>query len=121
MSSTNAPLRVGVYIDGFNLYYGGRDLMGGRGVPGWKWLNLRTLAESLTAKQSGWTNARVARVVYCTARIDGSSNPSGPADQEVYLRALQAAQAVDEIAFGTTSTASHTPRWRPKTAADGRS
>jgi hypothetical protein len=100
MSTPNDPLRVSVYIDGFNLYYGGRDLMGGRGVPGWKWLDLRTLAENLTAQQSGWPNAQVARVVYCTARIDGSSNPSGPADQEVYLRAIQAAGAVDEIALG---------------------
>lgn len=93
-------MRVGVYIDGFNLYYGGRGLMGGPGMAGWKWLNLRQMAASVIARRSGWANAQVTRVVYCTARSDGSSNPGVPADQEVYLRALQAAKAVDEITHG---------------------
>ena len=33
-------MRVGVYIDGFNLYYGGISLMGDR-APGWRWLDMR--------------------------------------------------------------------------------
>ncbi len=94
-------MRVGVYIDGYNLYYGGRGLMGGSGVAGWKWLNLREMVTKIIARQSGWTSsAHGTRVVYCTARSDGSSNPGAPADQEIYLRALQAANAVDEIAHG---------------------
>jgi hypothetical protein len=36
MSTPLAPLQVGVYIDGYNLYYGGRKLMGGPGKPNWK-------------------------------------------------------------------------------------
>jgi hypothetical protein len=40
-------------------------------------------------------------VVYCTARIDGASNPSGQADQDVYLKALLAAGSVDHIEYGT--------------------
>ncbi len=44
---------------------------------------------------------RVERVVYCTARIDGASNPSGQADQDVYLKALLAAGSVDHIEYGT--------------------
>jgi hypothetical protein len=39
--------------------------------------------------------------VYCTARIDGASNPSGHADQDVYLKALVAAGSVDYIEYGT--------------------
>jgi hypothetical protein len=95
-----AALRVGVYIDGYNLYYGGRGLMGGSGVPGWRWLDLRQLATALVARESGWANAQITRVVYCTARIDGAGNPSGARDQNVYLRALKAAHAVDVIEMG---------------------
>jgi hypothetical protein len=43
----------------------------------------------------------VHRVVYCTARIDGASNPSGQADQDVYLKALLAAGSADHIEYGT--------------------
>lgn len=101
MSTPQAsPLQVGVYIDGFNLYYGGRGTMGGPGQPGWRWLDLRRLATTLIAQHSGWAGAVVSRVVYCSARIDGASNPDGARDQEVYLRALRAAGAVEEIEMG---------------------
>jgi hypothetical protein len=33
-------MRVGVYIDGFNLYFGGSAIFGA-GAPGWKWLEIR--------------------------------------------------------------------------------
>lgn len=101
-------MRVGVYIDGFNLYYGARDICG-RSVPGWRWLDLRKLASNLIATQSGWGSASVSHVVYCTARISGASNPSGQRDQDVYLRALVLSRAVDVLAMGNyvsrTSTA----------------
>lgn len=100
MAADIPPLRVGVYIDGFNLYYGARRLVGGRGQPGWRWLDLRTLARAVVARQPSWPGAQIARVVYCTARIDGSANPSGARDQEVYLRALRAAGAVDVVEMG---------------------
>jgi len=93
-------MRVGLYIDGYNLYYGGRSLCG-RGSPGWRWLDLRAMRERLVASQSRWPNARVERVVYCTARVKGSSNPSGQQDQDTYLRALAAARSIDHIEFGT--------------------
>ncbi|MDR2380953.1 MAG: hypothetical protein LBE08_07245 [Bifidobacteriaceae bacterium] len=38
---------VGVYVDGFNLYYGGVGLAGGHSVPGWRWIDLRQLATNL--------------------------------------------------------------------------
>lgn len=93
-------MRVGVYIDGFNLYYGARGLCG-RSTPGWRWLDLRLLSERVLAAQSGWASPKVERIVYCTARISGASNPQGQRDQDVYLRGLRAAGAVDEVAMGT--------------------
>jgi hypothetical protein len=93
-------VRIGVYIDGFNLYYGARGLCG-RGTPGWRWLDLRVLATDLAGRRSNWPGAQIHRVVYCTARIDGASNPSGQADQDVYLKALMAAGSVDHIEYGT--------------------
>ncbi|WP_344126818.1 hypothetical protein [Luedemannella flava] len=100
MTAPLAARRVGVYIDGFNLYYGGRGLVGGRGQPGWRWLDLRRLAATIIAQHSGWSDACVVRVVYCTAKIDGAGNPDGARDQNIYLRALRAAGSVDEIALG---------------------
>ncbi len=91
-------MRVGVYIDGFNLYYGARGLCG-RGTPGWRWLDLRALATRLIAASS-WTGATLGPVVYCTAAISGASNPQGQRDQDTYLRALRAANAVDTIEMG---------------------
>lgn len=93
-------VRVGVYVDGFNLYYGARGICG-RSTAGWRWLDLRRLSQHLLVSQSGWPAPTVKRVVYCTARISGASNPQGQRDQDVYLRGLQAAGAVDEIAMGT--------------------
>jgi hypothetical protein len=46
-----ASVRIGVYVDGFNLYYGGRGLCG-RGTPGWRWLDLRALATSLAGRRT---------------------------------------------------------------------
>jgi hypothetical protein len=92
-------VRVGVYIDAFNLYYGGRDLCG-RGRPGWRWLDVRALAQDLLGRRHDWAGASIERVVYCTARIDAPSNPVGHQEQDVYLKALVAGNAVDWIEYG---------------------
>lgn len=93
-------MRVTVLVDAYNLYYAGRKLCG-RGVPGWRWLDIRSLAAALVAEQSAvWPDATVERVVYCTARIKGAVNPSGAADQDVYLKALLASGSVDHIEYG---------------------
>jgi hypothetical protein len=89
-------VRVGAYVDGFNLYYGGRSLCG-RGTPGWRWLDIR----KLLAAHPHWPGATLDRIVYCTAVIDAATNPSGYHDQAIYLRALQAAKSVDLIEYGT--------------------
>jgi hypothetical protein len=92
-------VRVGVYVDAFNVYYGARGLCG-KSAPGWRWLDLRGLAQTLINARSNWVGAQVERVVYCTARIDGASNPSGQADQDVYLKALLDTGSVDHIEYG---------------------
>jgi len=95
-------MQVGVYIDGFNLYYGGIGLVGGHGVAGWRWIDLRLLSSAVVAAQSGWgLSAAVSRVVYCTARISGVDNHQGQQDQDTYLRALRKAGAVDHVEYGT--------------------
>jgi hypothetical protein len=93
-------MRVGVYIDGFNLYHGGREHCG-RGTAGWRWLDLRDLATQ--ALPGPWLSvgATIERVVYCTARVSGATDPSSPRDQDVYLRALKASGSVDVIEYGT--------------------
>ena len=93
-------MQVGVYIDGFNLYYGGRGLCG-KGTPGWRWLDLRALAERVITNQSTWAGATIHRVIYCTAVISGADNPVGNREQDVYLRALKRAQVTDRIELGT--------------------
>jgi hypothetical protein len=92
-------MRVGVYVDAYNLYYGGRSWCG-RGTPGWRWLDIRALAHALIDERSDWRGAALERVVYCTARVDSADNPSAQADQDVYLKALLATQSVDYIEFG---------------------
>lgn len=93
-------MKVGVYVDGYNLYYGGRHLCG-RGRPGWRWLDVRALVASLVSAQSGWPDATVTRIVYCTARVDAVTNASGHRDQDVYLKALLKSGSVDHIEYGT--------------------
>jgi uncharacterized LabA/DUF88 family protein len=94
-------MRVGVYIDGFNLYYGARGLCG-RGVAGWRWLDLRELSATLlTGPGAHWADSSISRVVYCTARIKGAGDQSGQHDQDVYLRALKGHGSVDVMEMGT--------------------
>ncbi|AYY14644.1 NYN domain-containing protein [Actinobacteria bacterium YIM 96077] len=90
-------MRVGVYVDGYNLYYGGRAWCR-KGTPGWRWLDVRSLAESIIQRESGWSDPQIVRTVYCTARIDPRTNPSGARDQHTYLNAL--GQHVTWIQYG---------------------
>lgn len=92
-------MRVGVYVDGFNLYYGGRGLFG-RGQQGWRWLDIRGMAVSMVASNTGWSSGLVHRVVYCTALISGNENPQGRRDQDTYIGALAASGSTDQIELG---------------------
>ncbi|MFT4044113.1 MAG: NYN domain-containing protein [Gordonia sp. (in: high G+C Gram-positive bacteria)] len=93
-------MRVGVYIDGFNLYYGGKGQCAHDDPAGWRWLDLRALAHRITKAHSGWDDPIISRVVYCTARVSGRDNPAGEREQDVYLRALRKSRSVDHIEFG---------------------
>jgi hypothetical protein len=41
---------------------------------------------------TGQSGGQIDRLVYCTARIDARTNPSGEADQDVYVKALWPAE-----------------------------
>ncbi len=60
-------MRVRVYVDGFNLYYGGKRLAarhaGGR-PPAWKWLDLRALESRIIEQRSMGRGAVVDHVTY---------------------------------------------------------
>ena len=72
--------RVHVYIDGFNLYYGCL-----KRTP-YKWLNLAQLGTRMLP------NDDIRHIAYYTARVSARPhNPSAPADQQAYLRALRTA------------------------------
>lgn len=88
-----------MYIDGYNLYYGGKFLCG-PGTPGWRWLDLRALATRLAITHSAWTRANIDRIVYCTARISGADNAIGSQEQDAYLTAIASAGIVDHIEYG---------------------
>lgn len=93
-------MRVGVYVDAFNLYYGGRGICG-RGAAGWKWLDIRTLAARIIDSRSRWDGVILETITYCTARVSGAGNEGGQRDQDVYLRALRASESVTAISLGT--------------------
>lgn len=96
-------MRVDIYVDGYNLYYGGRHLAGS-GSAHRKWLDVRGLVSDIVGAQRGWPGASIERLVYCTARIDARINPEGHAEQDVYLKALLASASVDHIEYGTYVT-----------------
>lgn len=87
-------MRIGAYVDGFNLYYGGKSHRGSR--PGWKWLDLR----ALTTWYSRWAGSQVTRVIYCTARVNDPEDPGQMERQDFYLRALRKSGSVDVIEEG---------------------
>ncbi len=92
-------MRVGVYVDGYNLYYGARAVCG-RSAPGWRWLDIRALIDNVIRAQGSWTGVTLERIVYCTARVDAATNPSAHRDQDVYLQAIRNTGSVDWIEFG---------------------
>ncbi len=88
-------MRVGAYIDGLNLYYGGRHLCG-RGTSGWRWLDVPKLVELLVSRNKTWIaqQAVVHRIAYCTALIGGVPDAQASQRQRTYLAALEAQSRV---------------------------
>jgi len=80
-------MRVGVYIDGFNLYYGVL-----RGT-NYKWLDIQKFASSFLDPSE---NETLAVLKYFTAKTDGQTG----ARQQVYIRALRQCCPDLEIIYG---------------------
>jgi uncharacterized LabA/DUF88 family protein len=72
------PVRVGVYVDGFNLYYGLRSLAGRR----YLWLDLPALARRLLKP-----GQELAAVRYFSAHVRGE--PDALLRQKTYMAALR--------------------------------
>ena len=91
-------MRTRVYVDGFNLYYGAL-----KDTP-FKWLDPVRLAQLLVPR--GYS---IDRVRYFTARVSGKADPTAPARQQIYLKALATLPEV-ELYYGRflAKTA-----WRP--------
>lgn len=82
-------MRVGIYVDAFNVYYGGRELARrAQQNTGWKWLDLAGLASSLI-DPTLWAGASPAKLVYCSAPRSKTGDVKGSADQQSYFAALQ--------------------------------
>jgi NYN domain len=82
---------TGVYVDGFNLYYGSLR------KPGCRWLDLDALCKNLLPSHD------VQMIRYFTARVNGTSDPDAPIRQQIYLRALRTIPHL-EIQFGQFTT-----------------
>ncbi len=80
-------MRVGVYVDAFNVYYGARSHCG-RGTAGWRWLDLAAVAMSLINPHV-WRGAVLERLIYCTAPRDREGDTSSRQDQQAYVEALK--------------------------------
>jgi hypothetical protein len=70
--------RTIVYIDGFNLYY--RALKG----TAHKWLDIAAMSAACLP-----TGYQIQAINYYTAHISGRLDPTAPARQQTYLRALE--------------------------------
>jgi hypothetical protein len=92
-------VRIGAYIDGFNVYHGGRELAGAQ--PGWKWLDFRALIQTLADDEWPGGGHTVERVVYCTAPVKPTvMDPDLPKRQQVFIQALRTSGSVDWIEYG---------------------
>lgn len=86
--------KVIVYVDGFNLYYGGRDDHCGKSTAGWRWLDLQALAQRMLPKD------QIVGIKYFTALIvPRPGNPGARQDQETYIRAIKTIPNL-EVVYG---------------------
>jgi len=93
-------MRVSVYVDGFNLYYGAL-----KGTP-FKWLNPLLLSwQFLPATHT------IDKVKYFTARVSGAVDPGEPVRQQIYFDALRTVPEI-ELHFGRFLPKN---MWRPVT------
>ncbi|AKK04681.1 NYN domain [Corynebacterium mustelae] len=104
--------RVGVYFDGFNVYYGGRNLFKDSPLQ-WKWYSPRGLAEYVvdfvrkapfysSAQRIGevWDSIELERIVFCSARISEDRDRQAMLDQLQFFNAIQHGGYVDDLVLG---------------------
>ncbi|MCP2254285.1 hypothetical protein LY13_003052 [Prauserella aidingensis] len=96
--SAGESMRIGVYVDAFNVYYGARSRCG-RGAVGWRWLDLAAMPMSLI-KPHAWPGACLERLVYCTALRDREGDSTSQADQQAYIAALAGHTPQLEVLYG---------------------
>ncbi len=85
-------VRVRVYVDGFNLYYGALKTR-----PACKWLDLAALSRRLRPGDE------IDAVRYFTARVKGDRDATSPDRQKLYLAALSTLPTVS-VHFGQFRT-----------------
>ena len=79
-------MKINIYIDGFNLYYGSL-----RGT-GYKWLNPMTMCRLLFPRDT------INKIKYFTARVSARpSDPDQPIRQNTYFRALRTLPEIEII------------------------
>ena len=79
-------MKLNIYIDGFNLYYGAV-----KGTP-YRWLNLLKMSQLLFPQD------QIHQIKYFTARVSARpSDPDQPIRQATYLRALQTIPNIEII------------------------
>lgn len=95
-------MAVGVYVDGFNLYYGlFRNSARRKKVPTrYKWLDLRKTAQMLLPRE------RIDYVGYFTAPVNSQRSRQQARRQRAYIQALET-RANLEIIFGNFRWVSH--------------
>ncbi len=91
--------RIGVYVDGFNLYYGGNALVGN---PSWKWLDIRKLILNHLPNKGIWSAGEIIRVIYSTAEI--TTPPETLRRQQAYIEALRVSGSIDHVVYGKYKT-----------------
>ncbi|WJZ03649.1 NYN domain-containing protein [Corynebacterium freiburgense] len=104
--------RVGVYFDGYNVYYGGRSLFKER-TEQWKWYSPRILAKYVVdcIRKTGfygqhkqmketWGDIDFAKIVFCSAKISESRDLQALYDQTSYFNAIQDGNHIDHLELG---------------------
>ncbi len=89
-SSSYAPSKTYVYIDGFNFYHGAMEKRG----KGRKWLNFQKWLVKL------FPSNNIIKIKHFTARSSGKYDPGKPLRQAVYFRALNTLSPVYEPVLG---------------------
>ena len=79
-------MKLNVYIDGFNLYYGSlKDTS-------YKWLDVQAMSHLL------FPNSKINKIKYFTARVKSlPRDPGQPQRQDIYFRALKTLHNLDII------------------------